>query len=788
MKTIKRQIFFVVLVLLSIVSQAQTLIMTEAQLAAIAGNPEGHYILGNDIVLTTQWQPIGYNAPFRGVLDGNGYRIRNLQIVETSLDKTGFFARTEGATIKNLTVENADVQSTLDGSTSCAGILIGEAAATTITEVGIVGGRITAKGWAASLAGRTLAGNAGSLIKNGYSTAIVISSSSGAGGLLGQSAQTEIENCYYAGVLEANSVAGGIVASSEVSNSVLSCAVVSPTLRGLTVKRIVGEKKSGVLTTSLNYARTDMRIGNRNLSAVPTNQAGSLTLQGANMPYDASEFTSGLSSYTEADITAAYEAFNKRFFATGKRLYYEGGSSGSKVAAVWVQAIYFDMAQNAFKRSGDTRNDSTRILNLFVGNKAEYANFDWTVDRYPNGWFIYDDIMWWVVALARAYEVTGIEQYLDLSKTGFERVWSGAPNYDKGSYDNPANGGSGGMFWAWDRDNPVGSPHPTMGKMACINYPTVIGAMTLFNNTGDSLYRSRAIEIYEWARNNLFDRTNSDLTLLGRVADSKHGSGNPAWTMHVYNQATCMGAAVMLYKETGERRYLEDAIMAADYTKNTMSVNGFIHFENGIEQGIYHAIFAQYIARLIYDCGQYQYLSWLRYNIDYGWSNRLVSPGTTSNNVCYKNYVNPAPAIDNIQSYDASGIPALMLLIPPTTDKSDEVHSKNRYFYEKTLGWDFENTWEWIDNDSLPRLVFQPPFSGVDKRPSADNPVKIYSYNRCIIIEPQQPLVAEIYDLSGRTCVRKKISGKTSFTLPQGLYVVQAGRVTEKVMNYSTKK
>jgi predicted alpha-1,6-mannanase (GH76 family) len=766
-----------------ILSQAQTVITTESQLAAIAGDLEGNYVLGNDITLTAPWQPLASDAPFKGVLDGNGYHIRNLQITETTLDKVGLFARTEGATIKNLHIENASVSS--GASTSCAGILIGEATATTVTATSLSGGQITGKGWVGSLIGQTLAGDAQTKISNCYSTAAVTSSStsSGAGGMVGQSRLTEIEHCYYAGVLEATSAtAGGMIAFAEANSSVLSCAVLSPTLKGKTSGRIVGGTKTATLTASLNWARADMLIGNRSLSVLPANQAGPFTLHGANMAYNTPEFTSGLPAYTDADIAAAYQAFNTRFYTSGKRLYYEGGGSGTKVAAVWVQAIYFDMAQNAFKRSGDIRSDSARILNLFAGNKAEYANFDWTVDRYPNGWFIYDDIMWWVVALARAYEVTGNEQYLTLSQTGFERVWSGAPNYDNGSYDDPARGGSGGMFWAWDRDNPVGSPLPTMGKMACINYPTVIGAMTLFNNTGDSLYRSRAIEIYEWARNNLFDRTNTNISLLGRVADSKHGSGNPAWSMHVYNQATCIGAAVMLYKETGERRYLEDAVMAADYTKNTMSANGFLHFETGVEQGIYHAIFAQYIARLIYDCGQYQYLSWLRYNIGSGWANRLVASGT-SNNVCYKDYANPAPAIGTIQSYDASGIPALMLLIPPAAGAADEVHCKNRYFYEKTLGWDFENTWTWNDNDSLPSLISQTSSLGIGKKQAADSPAKIYSRNRQIVIDPQQPLAAEIYDLSGRICIRRKIDILTSFALAQGLYVVRAGGAVRKVMN-----
>jgi predicted alpha-1,6-mannanase (GH76 family) len=775
----KRNLRLLMLILLllpcTISAQAQFFVSGEAALRAIAGNLSGHYILTEDLTLSQEWTPLGdKDHPFTGILDGGGHVIHNLRINDDNRPAVGLFACTDGAQIINLGITDVEVTTSRNDATTCAGALIGEATATTVTATGISGGEITGKGWVGSLIGRTLAGAAASTIKNCYSTAAVTSSSSssGAGGMVGQSRLTEMENCYYAGVLQAPyAVAGGIIASAEEDNSVLSCVVVSPTLQGKTAKRMVGEK-TGTLTVSLNWARADMQIGYRSLSALPANQAGFLTLQGANMAYDAPEFTSGLPAYTEADITAAYEAFNKRFYiTTGKRIYYEGGGSGSKVAAVWVQAIYFDMAQNAFKRSGDVRSDSARILNLFAGNKAEYADFDWTVDRYPNGWFIYDDIMWWVVALARAYEVTGNEQYLALSQTGFERVWSGAPDYDNGSYDDPARGGSGGMFWAWDRDNPVGSPNATMGKMACINYPTVIGAMTLFNNTGDSLYRSRAIEIYEWARNNLFDRTNTDLSLLGRVADSKHGSGNPAWKMHVYNQATCIGAAVMLYKETGERRYLEDAVMAADYTKNTMSVNGFLHFETGVEQGIYHAIFAQYIARLIYDCGQYQYLSWLRYNIDSGWANRLVSTGT-SNNVCYKDYANPAPAISNIQSYDASGIPALMLLIPPTTGKADEVHCKNRYFYEKTLGWDFENTWKWNDNDSLPCLIFQTPSLGIGKIPAADSSVKVYSRDRKIYVNAAQPVTVEVYDTLGRIQGKSRAE-EAGIALPSGLYLVR---------------
>jgi hypothetical protein len=394
--------------------------------------------------------------------------------------------------------------------------------------------------------------------------------------------------------------------------------------------------------------------------------------------------------------------------------------------------------------------------NLYRGNYNHYAQYNW-----DNGvvWFIYDDIMWWVIALARAYELTGNEEYLNFSKTGFERVWSGSSVVgDNGSYD-PVNSG---MFWAWDQKNPVGTPLPTMGKMACINYPTVIGAMTLYNATKEKTYLDKASEIYEWARNNLFDRE------VGRVADSKHGTGNPAWKMHVYNQATCIGAAVMLYKETGDRQYLEDAVLAANYTKNQMGTNGFLHFETGVEQGIYIAIFAQYIVRLIEDGEQYQYLSWLWHNMDNGWKNR-----ESRRNITYKDYAGKAPSVSSIESYDASGIPALMQVIPPVVEKEKQIDCKSRTFYEKILGWTDE-IWRYPE-DSLPVLEFTAPATRVETViPSTVHPVTKQVGGGHFRMDTDGLLRIEIYDMTGTPV--KKIPGNggpVQIELPEGVYIVK---------------
>ena len=377
------------------------------------------------------------------------------------------------------------------------------------------------------------------------------------------------------------------------------------------------------------------------------------------------------------EIWQAYDGFNRCLLDESRYIYKTDTSCPEAVdrwngaAAIWCQPIYWDMAMNAYKlacRTGDRKREAELLeLNrkIFEGNKRHYADFNFHDNNENTGWFIYDDIQWWTITLARAFQLFGDNEYLELAEASFSRVWYGAPEVgDTGSYD-PLGGG---MFWRW---YPIKNPRPNDsrrdGKMACINFPTVVAAMTLYNCVPDGReaddgetpkfqtreqYLEKAEEIYSWGISNLFD------TGTGRVADSRHGAGSPAWKTHIYNQGTFIGASVLLYQATGEQRYLDNAILAADYSVNTMSAEkGLLPFEDGIEQGIYTAIFAQYMSMLVYGCGQTQYLPFLKHNIKEGWKNR-----DRKRNICGGKYdvkVNPD---DTIDSCSASGIPALMLL------------------------------------------------------------------------------------------------------------------------------
>lgn len=117
-------------------------VKTVNQLKAIAEKPDEHYILANDIDLSAEkWSPI---ETFSGVLDGNGYSIKNLNLnvknrVSGIAAKTanevsyGLFSKLEGAKIINLAIKDANI--VIDKSSNvklCVGALAGRTKKTTI--------------------------------------------------------------------------------------------------------------------------------------------------------------------------------------------------------------------------------------------------------------------------------------------------------------------------------------------------------------------------------------------------------------------------------------------------------------------------------------------------------------------------------------------------------------------------------------------------------------------------------------------------------------------------------
>ncbi len=388
-------------------------------------------------------------------------------------------------------------------------------------------------------------------------------------------------------------------------------------------------------------------------------------------------------TYTDSMQWKAYDDFNDVFLDKKKYIYRDYSDRENAVdrwggaAAIWCQAIYFDMAVNAYNRAvreGDesrARKYRTLARSIYNGEKSQYVSFNFDDPNTNTGWFVYDDIMWWTGALARAYEAFDIREYLTLSEKSFCRVWYGSAKVgDDGSYADPSRFSGkygGGMFWEWQ---PIDSPNPHKEgdfRAACINFPTVIAACYLHQLVPEGRkavtsahptrqtkewYLEKAKEVYEWA--------STTLVRSGRVADGIHG-GDPEFTDHLYNQATYIGASCMLYKITGETKYRTNAIAGARYVFNTMCRRngGYLPLETGVEQGVYAAIFAQYMHMLVYDLEQTSFLTYIKKNLQKGWDNRDTVRGISNGN-----FRKATTSDEQVESYTGSALPALMLMFP----------------------------------------------------------------------------------------------------------------------------
>lgn len=410
------KIFLLIAVLVSSLPiVAQTEIHSQSDLLKISENLNGSYKLMNDITLSGKWIPI---KGFEGTLDGNGHIISNLNISEISRNDVGFFGTTNKAVIRHLGIRNANVlggSSTENGNK--VGILVGEAKETVIEYCYIKDSKVTGREYVGSFVGVFTHGETlRNRLANSYSNVDVIAYSSLAGGLVGGTDMTDIINYYYLGTVYSkgtSGIAGGIVGVATGDTTKISGSMALGTyVRAVTASRIVGKKDElAILNLQLNYARTDMKIGytDSEMKVVPANQAVVNNQNGSNIATDSEEYISIYPDYTVDDVTKAWKNFiyyyqdactTKQIFSLMPRV---NATNKSNLAAIWIQAIYWDMAMNRFRLTNNAV-DKQFFDTLYSGNYNHYVKFDFQDSNQETGWFIYDDIMWWTVALTRAYE------------------------------------------------------------------------------------------------------------------------------------------------------------------------------------------------------------------------------------------------------------------------------------------------------------------------------------------------------------------------------------------------
>lgn len=206
-------------------------------------NLYGDFILMADIDLAgwNIWEPIGTESnPFRGILDGNGYAIKNMSITldGNSADKMGFIGCSNGAQIKNLGIVNSTVTGTNRQVNLDLGLLVGWGRYTTITNCFSADSSISIStiyavrgvGGIAGAARVNSSYNASNITVTSDSSSIVVGGVVGTAN--GYSSSQHVYSCYNTGAITAQSgnaasagvAAGGIVGALEDQSTVKLCA------------------------------------------------------------------------------------------------------------------------------------------------------------------------------------------------------------------------------------------------------------------------------------------------------------------------------------------------------------------------------------------------------------------------------------------------------------------------------------------------------------------------------------------------------------------------------------
>jgi uncharacterized repeat protein (TIGR01451 family) len=222
-------------------------------LQAMQANLSEEYRLVADIdaSATANWNdgagfdPVGTeDSPFTGTVDGGGHVIRGLFINRPTQNLVGLFGRTEGATITDLHLVDADVS-----GQNAVGILAGQVETTTIQRCSAAG-TVTGILHVGLLAGYSFAtkiGNCHSIgsvdgdsrvggliglfsnadLTHSSSVCSVTAADQGVGGLLGANAGT-VADCFSVGTVRGQQSVGGFVGSHQgsITNSYSACSVV----------------------------------------------------------------------------------------------------------------------------------------------------------------------------------------------------------------------------------------------------------------------------------------------------------------------------------------------------------------------------------------------------------------------------------------------------------------------------------------------------------------------------------------------------------------------------------
>ncbi|MCF7976342.1 MAG: glycoside hydrolase family 76 protein [Phycisphaerae bacterium] len=321
----------------------------------------------------------------------------------------------------------------------------------------------------------------------------------------------------------------------------------------------------------------------------------------------------------------AMTALNRVYWDAGAQHFRKTPGADSKPLDFWMTAHVWECVMDAYERHGDT-GYKTQIGQVYDGFVILHP--DWTTNPYN------DDIMWWTIACARAYRITREDRYLTRARSEFDRIYAKEVDQTLG----------GGMWWKRDRHQ---------SKNACVNGPAAITAMELAAILKDETYAAKARDLYAWERAHLFDPN------TGAVYDNLNTRQRVSRRVFTYNPGTFIGAALRLYRWTGDKAYLDDAVLAGDYMRQRLcNPDGIIKSEGQGDGGTFKLIGLRYMVELARVTKIPALNDWLQTNADTVWKHRRAS-----DNIMGYDWSKPVREDEDIECQSAAGGVVLLNLL-----------------------------------------------------------------------------------------------------------------------------
>ena len=307
---------------------------------------------------------------------------------------------------------------------------------------------------------------------------------------------------------------------------------------------------------------------------------------------------------TNPDVAEiARNAFVENFFNFHNNLFIDD---------FWMNVEMMEIMIDIYERT--QRDEDKEMINKCYEGFMVVHDIDWTWNTFN------DDIMWMILACARAYHATGDKKYKESAKKHFDFVWDRAWIYDSKlavAADHNINRPLGwGLYY--DVNNNC--------KNACINGPAMIAAVLLYQIYDDESYLEKAKSIYNWQKEMLITMEGDS---KGRVCDQwewneQENRYKLNWFAATSNQGTWIGACNLLYQVTGNKQYYQDAYDTAEYAVHRMCNDRVIYFEGGYNKDLhgFKGIFMRWFGKFIRENHITDFDEWLILNAETAWNNR----------------------------------------------------------------------------------------------------------------------------------------------------------------------